>query len=70
MAAGKQLKEDLASLEVELNAAEDMLQLEAQKLPNLTHPDVPVGREEAARELKVVGSPRCSLAAPCRLAGA
>ena len=59
MDAGKALKERLAALEGRLAAAEDALQLEAQRLPNLTHPDVPVGGEDAAVTLDVVGQKRC-----------
>lgn len=36
------------------------VQLEAQRLPNLTHPSAPVGVEGAAVELDVVGQQRCS----------
>ena len=61
VAAGKALKDELASLEAALEAAENLLQVEAQKLPNLTHPDSPVGGEEVAAELRVVGTPRCAL---------
>jgi hypothetical protein len=37
---GKELKEKLAELEVELDSLEAALQLEGQKLPNFSHPDV------------------------------
>ena len=42
VAAGRALKERLAALETAVEAAEDALQREAQKLPNLTHPQVPL----------------------------
>jgi hypothetical protein len=38
--------------------AENLLQIEAQKLPNLTHPDSPVGGEDEAAELQVIGTQR------------
>jgi len=38
--------------------AENLLQVEAQKLPNLTHPDSPVGGEDEAAELQLIGSQR------------
>ena len=38
--------------------AENRLQVEAQKLPNLTHPDSPIGGEDEAAELQVIGSQR------------
>lgn len=37
---GKELKEKLAELEVDVDSLEAELQAEGQKLPNLTHPDV------------------------------
>ena len=40
IAQGKQLKEQLSQLEAILDEAEVELQHEAQKLPNLTHPQV------------------------------
>lgn len=56
--AGKVLKEELASLEVELLNLRDELQREAQCIPNMTHPDVPVGGEDCSALRKMVGSPR------------
>lgn len=35
-----------------MEAAEEELQREAQKLPNLTHPQVPLGRSRAPRVFK------------------
>ncbi|EIE20022.1 putative seryl-tRNA synthetase [Coccomyxa subellipsoidea C-169] len=55
---GKALKARLAVLEAEVEMVEDALQREGQKLPNISHPDVPVGGEEAARVIKMVGSRR------------
>jgi hypothetical protein len=43
---GKNLKESLIVLEENLVQLTDKLQLEAQSIPNTTHPDVPVGGEE------------------------
>jgi seryl-tRNA synthetase len=40
------LKEALITLEEDLAQLTDKLQLEAQIIPNFTHPDVPVGGEE------------------------
>ncbi len=37
---GKQLKEQLSQLELDLDNKEADLQQEAQRLPNLTHPQV------------------------------
>lgn len=40
VAQGKELKEKLADLEAEVDTLESSLQIEGQKLPNFTHPDV------------------------------
>ncbi|RLM50353.1 hypothetical protein C2845_PMPSC049119 [Panicum miliaceum] len=55
---GKNLKEALIGLEEDLVELTDKLQLEAQSIPNATHPDVPVGGEESSVVRKEVGSQR------------
>ncbi|XP_020247108.1 serine--tRNA ligase, chloroplastic/mitochondrial isoform X2 [Asparagus officinalis] len=55
---GKNLKEQLVSLEEELAELTDVLQLEGQSIPNITHPDVPVGGEDNSALRKMVGSQR------------
>ncbi|XP_062197876.1 serine--tRNA ligase, chloroplastic/mitochondrial isoform X1 [Phragmites australis] len=55
---GKNLKEELIALEEDLVHLSDKLQLEAQSIPNATHPDVPVGGEESSVVRKEVGSQR------------
>ncbi|MCO5592230.1 hypothetical protein L7F22_046228 [Adiantum nelumboides] len=55
---GKRLKEVLAGLEAELTVLSEQLQREGQKIPNVTHPSVAVGSEDAATIRKVVGSKR------------
>lgn len=56
---GKALKEKLAILEEELVVLEMALQTEGQKIPNLTHPDVPVAdNEDAATVVNEVGQQR------------
>lgn len=55
---GKALKEQLESLEGALVAVEEDLQREGQRLPNLTHPAAPIGGEEEAAVLKLVGGQR------------
>jgi len=55
---GKRLKEELAGLEGELARVEEELNREAARLPNLSHPDAPVGDGEGDnRELKRWGTP-------------
>lgn len=54
--AGQKLKEQLATYEDSLRVVENALQFEAQRLPNMTHPDAAIGGEEEAILLKEVGS--------------
>jgi seryl-tRNA synthetase len=55
---GKALKDELAGLEQELGALETTMQIEGQKIPNDTHPDVPIGGEEVAALRREVGAKR------------
>ena len=55
---GKRLKQALASCEARLEAVEVALQAEGRRIPNLTHPDVPLGGEEDSTVLRVNGTPR------------
>ncbi|KAL6994190.1 Serine--tRNA ligase, chloroplastic/mitochondrial [Sarracenia purpurea var. burkii] len=55
---GKKLKEELVTVEEDLLKLIDELQQEAQRIPNMTHPDVPVGGEACSVLRKMVGSPR------------
>ena len=50
----KNLKESLIALEEDLVQLTYKLQLEAQSIPNTTHPDVPVGDEESSVTRKEV----------------
>jgi seryl-tRNA synthetase len=55
---GKKLKEDIAAAESELAAAEKKLETEARNIPNMAHPDAPVGKEDKDNlEVKRVGEP-------------
>lgn len=53
---GKNLKEGLVTLEEDLLKLTDELQQEAQCIPNMTHPDVPIGGEESSVIRKMVPS--------------
>ncbi|KAH7847418.1 hypothetical protein Vadar_025846 [Vaccinium darrowii] len=55
---GKNIKEGLVSLEEDLLKLTDELQQEAQRIPNMSHPDVPVGGEDCSVVRKMVGSPQ------------
>lgn len=46
VAKGKELREQIATAERELAEVEMMLREEQMQIPNLTHPDAPVGKDE------------------------
>jgi seryl-tRNA synthetase len=55
---GKKLKAEIAQAEAELAAVSKYLLTEARKIPNMAHPDAPVGKEESDNlEIKRVGQP-------------
>ena len=56
---GRKLKEDIAAKEAELADAEKQLDIEVRRIPNMAHPDAPVGKEDKDNlEVKRVGEPR------------
>jgi seryl-tRNA synthetase len=55
---GKKLKEDIAAAETERAQVESALDQEGRKIPNMAHPDAPVGKEDKDNlEVKRVGEP-------------
>ncbi len=54
---GRRLKERVAELDAALAGASAELDAALAGIPNLVHPDVPVGGEEDFRELRRVGTP-------------
>jgi seryl-tRNA synthetase len=63
---GKSLKERDAGIEEELRQAQEQLQDLLNQVPNLTHPDVPIGAdEESNRELRRSGEPPSFDFTPC-----
>lgn len=55
---GKALKDGIASLEARLAEVEKELDAEARRVPNMAHPDAPVGKEDKDNlEVKRVGEP-------------
>ncbi|MFP3091020.1 serine--tRNA ligase [Treponema sp. TIM-1] len=55
---GKKYKEDIAAVEGELAKVEADLEAEARRIPNMAHPDAPVGKEDKDNlEVKRVGEP-------------
>ena len=59
IAAGKQIKEDIASVEKETKEVEEALEEAARQIPNMIHPDAPIGKLDTENlEVKKVGTPR------------
>lgn len=57
--AGKKIKEDIAELEKELSQIEIDLDTAARQIPNMIHPDAPIGKLDTENlEIKKVGTPR------------
>ncbi|QQO09190.1 serine--tRNA ligase [Breznakiella homolactica] len=55
---GKKLKEDIAASEAELSRVEAELDAEGRRIPNMAHPDAPIGKEDKDNlEVKRVGEP-------------
>lgn len=56
---GKNLKEELAQFEKELSETEIALEEAARQIPNMIHPDAPIGKLDTENlEVKKVGTPR------------
>lgn len=56
---GKALKEKIANLEAQLREAEEKLDIEGKKIPNMAHPNAPIGSLDTENlEIKQVGKPR------------
>lgn len=57
--AGKRLKSEVGDHEEQLRRLDDEIKQRLGRIPNLSHPDAPVGLTEAdSRELRKVGQPR------------
>jgi seryl-tRNA synthetase len=55
---GKKLKDSIAAAEAELAQVEKDLDAEARRIPNMAHPDAPLGKEDKDNlEVKRVGEP-------------
>ncbi len=56
---GKSIKDEIAQAEILLAKAEEELDIEGRKIPNMAHPDAPVGALDTENlEVKRVGTPR------------
>ena len=57
--AGKKIKDDIQILEKELSQVEKDLEDAARQIPNMMHPDAPIGKLDTENlEVKKVGTPR------------
>lgn len=55
IAQGKELRQQISEIDTALKAVEAQVQDLQSQIPNLTHPDAPVGGEHDANELRIVG---------------
>ena len=56
---GKKIKDDVANAEKELSEVEEKLDAAARQIPNMHHPDTPIGKLDTENlEVKKVGTPR------------
>ncbi len=59
IAAGKAIKDEISGVEAETKDVEAKLEEAARQIPNMVHPDAPVGKLDTENlEVKVVGTPR------------
>ncbi len=59
IAEGKAIKDQLPTLEEELLSVEQQLSTALMKIPNMAHPDAPIGKEDKDNlEIKRIGEPR------------
>ena len=59
IAAGKAIKDEIATLETKLKETEEKLDEAARQIPNMVHPKAPIGKLDTENlEVKVSGTPR------------
>ena len=59
IAAGKEIKDQIAVIDKEVAETEEALEEAARQIPNMVHPDAPVGKLDSENlEVKKVGTPR------------
>jgi len=64
---GKKIKEEINSLEAKVDELSLRMNALALAVPNLTHPDTPIGEEENATVVRINGEPRTSESAGFKL---
>ena len=52
---GKVLRDEVAAVDEQMRVVEEQLKAEQARIPNLTHPEAPIGGEADAREIRVWG---------------
>jgi len=52
---GKVLRDEVSAIDEQLRVVEEQLRSEQARIPNLTHPEAPIGGEADAREIRVWG---------------
>ena len=52
---GKVLRDEVAAVDEQMRVVEEQLKAEQSRIPNLTHPEAPIGGEADAREIRVWG---------------
>lgn len=57
---GKRIKEELASLESSVTELSEQMNALAMAVPNLSHPETPIGEEDNATVVRINGEPRNS----------
>lgn len=55
---GKKLREQVSEADERLRVVEEQLRVEQARVPNMTHPDAPMGGEADAKEIRVWGDKR------------
>lgn len=59
IAIGKQIKDEITQVETESREIEEKLEEAARQIPNMVHPDAPIGKLDTEnKEVKKFGSPR------------
>ena len=59
IAEGKALKDQIAEAEKKLSETEAAMEEAARQIPNMAHPDVPIGKVDSENlQVKIVGTPR------------
>ncbi|MDQ3331115.1 MAG: serine--tRNA ligase [Planctomycetota bacterium] len=58
IARGKELREQISRAEADRKQAEDELRALQGTIPNLSHPDAPIGGEDASRTIRTWGEPK------------